>query len=184
MFTVDYPMEAECELTQTVIQWLKELCELLKSIDKIPGEESDLLMASNFRKIEDLIIKGERGGILRGLSVSLFSPFGDKKTLMNKFYFQQEGGLNMLMKVYGVLVSKEWGKLGIDKNLHIHLEIHCCQATCNYAETSSLKRQVYQLGGLEMSIATLLRRRLQGNRKVLDTVIHATLEVAVYTMGK
>ena len=180
-FTVDYPIEGECEMVKNVIKWLRELYELLESF---PGEESDLLMASNFQKIKNLIIEGERSNILRALSLSLFSPFGDKKKLMNKLYFQQEGGINVLMKVYGVLVSKEWGKLGIDKNLHIKLERYCCQAGCNYAETSSLERQVVQLGGLEMSIATLLRRRLQGNRKVLDTVVYSALEVAVYTLRK
>ena len=34
---------------------------------------------------------------------------------MNKFYFQQESGLNVLMNTYGALVSEEWGELGIDK---------------------------------------------------------------------
>ena len=186
-FTVDYPAEAECELTQTVIKWLKELYKLLKSIEEnisFPGEENDLLMASNFRKIENLIIEGKKGDILEALSWTLFLPFGDKNKLMNKFYFQQEGGINVLMKVYGVMVSKEWGKLGIDKDLHIRLERYCSLAICNYTETPSLERQVFQLGGLELSIATLLRRQLQGNHKVLDTVIYATLGKAVSTLRK
>ena len=47
----------------------------------------------------------------------MFAPWIDKKKLMNKFYFQQEGGLDVLMKAYGALISKEWGKFGINKEL-------------------------------------------------------------------
>ena len=94
---------------KNVIKWLKELYELFKSIEEnisFPREENDLLLAHNIRKIENLIIEGEKDGIIRTLSFTLFTPFGDKKKLMNKLYFHQEGGLDVLMKVYGILVSK------------------------------------------------------------------------------
>ena len=103
---------------------------------------------------------------------------------MNKFYFQQEGGPDVLMKVYGILVSKEWGDLGIDKNFHIYLERKCSQAICNYAETYSLQRQIVQLGGLEMSTTTLLRRQLRGDGNTLDTIIYEAIENAAHVLLK
>ena len=77
----------------------------------------------------------------------------------------------MLMKVYGVLVSKEWGALGIDQKVHIFLEQCCCRAIFNYADGVPLRCQVVQLGGLEMFMKTLLRKQLQGHESVLENSI-------------
>ena len=90
----------------------------------------------------------------------------------------------MLMKVYRVLVSKEWGDLGIDKNLHVYMERKCSQAVCNYVNTLVHGRQVVQLGGLEISITTLLRRQLQGDDRVLDDLMYTTLRSALFTLSK
>ena len=109
MFTVDYPVEAECEMAQNVIKWLKELYEVLRSIEEtvlFSGEKDDLT-SSNFQKIGNLIMEGEN---IEALSFTLFSPRRENRKMMNRFYFQQEGGLDLLMKVYGMLVSKEWVK--------------------------------------------------------------------------
>ena len=113
-------------------------------------------------KIETLTLEGERDNIIEDLSEKLFLQWEDKKKLMNKFYFQQEGGLDLLMNVYGILVSEEWGELGINKEFHIYLERKCSQAVCNYMQTFplDLRCQVVQLGGLEMCKTTLLRRQL------------------------
>ena len=170
-FTVDYPAQAECKVIQKVIQWLKELYELLKSIeenlscsDKVESEEEhDQLMTSLVSKIEDVIDEGENSGLIEALSATLFAPWGDKEKLTNCFYFQQEGGVNVLTKIYGILVDKEWGDLGIDGEDHMYLEGVYCQSITNYGHTSTLLREVVQLGGLEMCMKTLLRRQLRGD---------------------
>ena len=184
-FTVDYPIEAECEMVQNVLKWLKEIFELSKSIKKTHisflNEESD---PSVYSRIENLILEGERDGITEALAVSLFYPWEDKKKLINKFYFQQEGGLDMLMTVYGVLISKGWGDLGIDTHLHVYLERKCCQAVVNYAQTFLLSRQVVQLGGLEICTATLLRRQLHKDDVTLDHLMYITLRSALIALCK
>ena len=187
VFTVDYPIEAECEMAQNVIKWLKEFCESLKPIEEnisYHDGENDLLMSSNFRKLENLIMEGERDDTLDALSHTLFLPWKDKKKLMNKFYFQQKGGLDMLMKVYGVLVSKECGDLGIDKEFYIYLEATCSIAICNYAATFPLCRQIVQLGGLEMCTTMLLRWQLQRDIGDLETHMYFTLRNALFTLSK
>ena len=186
-FIVDYPIEAECDMVQNVIKWLKELYELLKSIEECissPGEERDHLMASSFRKIENLILVGRKNDIMKALSYTLFSPWEDTKKLMNKFYFHQEGGLDKLMKVYGILVSKEWGELGIEKDLHIYLERRCSKTILQYQQTFIFRRQVFQLGGLEICMKTLLRRQLQGDEGILAATIYDTIVTALYTLRK
>ena len=183
-FTVDYPIEAECEMVLNVLKWLKKLFELSKSIKTcilFLNGESDPSVHS---RIENLILEGERDGITEALAVSLFYPWEDKKKLVNKFYFQQEGGLDMLMTVYGVLVSKEWGDLGIDGHLHVYLERKCCQAVVNYVQTFPLSRQVVQLGGLEICTATLLRRKLHKDDITLDRLMYITLRSALIALCK
>ena len=170
-FTVDYPIEAECEMAQIVIKWLKELYELLKSVEEsisLPDEKNDCLIST----IENLILEGEGDNTIRALSVILFHPWEDKRKQMNHFYFQQEGGLDLLMKVYGVLISKEWGDLGIDKDLHIFLEGECILSVHNYAQTFPLRRQIIQLGGLEMCTVTLLRMQLQEDEYIPNAILN------------
>ena len=166
-FTVDYPAEAECEVIQNVIQWLKELYELIKSIEdnilSSDDEEYDQWMSPLVTKFEDLIEEGENLDLIEALSGTLFVPWGDKGKLTNCFYFQQEGGINVLTKIYGILVSEEWGDLGIDEEDHMYVEVMCCRAVFNYGHTNPLLRQVVQLGGLEMCMKTLLRRQLRGD---------------------
>ena len=166
-FTVDYPAVAECKEIQNVIQWLNELYALLKSIeeniscsDKIESEEEhDQLMSSLVSKSEDLIAEGGNSGLIAAYSDTLWD---DKEKLMNYFYFQQEGGINVLTKIYCILVSKEWGDLGINGDDHTYLEDAYCRSIVNYGCKNTLLREVVQLGGLEMCMKTLLRRQLRG----------------------
>ena len=166
-FTVDYPIEAECEMAQNVIKWLKELYEVLRSIEECissPHEKNDLLMTSTLRRIENLTMEGEQDGTTQALTWTLFCPWQDKQKLMNQLYFHQEGGLDVLMKVYGMLVSKEWGNFGMDKVYHSNLEDTFSMAVGNYAETIPLRRQIVRLGGLEMCTTTLLRGKSVSRR--------------------
>ena len=163
-FTVDYPIEADCEIAQNAMKWLKELHDLLKSIEdngSPSNEDGDLLISSNLHKIDSLIREGEKDQTIGTLYKVLFLPFDSKKKLMNCFYFHQEGGLDVLMKIYGILVSKEWGDLGIKKGFHIYLESVCSLTINSYARSFLLKRQVVQLGGLEICTAALLKTQLQ-----------------------
>ena len=124
-------------MTQNVIKWLNELCKLLKSIEgsSSPDENSDQLMSSDFHKVETLLLEGERDNIIEALARTLFAPWTDKQKSVNQVYFHQEGGLDVLMEVYGMLVGKEWGNFIIDEEIHMDLEDTCCTAICNYAQT-------------------------------------------------
>ena len=181
-FTVDYPMKAECEMARNVIKWLKELFELLKCIEEnssSPDEGKDHLVITN---IQEILIKDD--AIVNAVSCTLFSPWKDKKKLMNKFYFQQEGGLDVLMKVYAVVISKEWGDLGLEERFHIYLEFICSDAILRYAQTIPFQRQIVRLGGLEMCMKALLRRPLLRDNNITDTHIYDTLENALYCLCK
>ena len=184
-FTVDYPIEAECEMTTNVVKWLKELHDLLKLVEEsisFPDKRDDLLVSSNARKIENLILEGEKDGIPVALTATLFKPLEDKKKLMNQFYFHNQGGPDVLMKIYGIVTSKKWGDLGADKRLHIYLEQMCSMAICNYGDPFPLRQQIIHLGGVEMCTTSLLRRKMQGDSTVLDTQIHKALRSALFAL--
>ena len=96
-----------------VVKRLKELYEVLQSIEgnkSFPDEETGTRLMSG--KVLNLVMEGERNDTIRDLTETLFYLYGDKKKRMKRFYFHQEGGLDVLMKIYGILVSKEWGDLG------------------------------------------------------------------------
>jgi hypothetical protein len=187
-FTVDYPAKADCKVIQNVIQWLKDLLELLKSIEEVEKssssdetEESDHL---NIHKLITFLMKGDGDGTVDALTRTLFFPYGDKTKLMNKFYFQQECGMDVLMKICDILVKKKWSDPGLDTESQIimYLEHTCCDAIWGYIETFSLRRQVVKLGGLEMSTTTLLRRRLVEDGSTLNTRVYNTLRSARYVI--
>ena len=171
-------------------QWLKELLALLKPIDESENcsssqdEGSGSLKSSNIQKVIDLILEGDGDGSVEALTRSLFFPYGNKTKLMNKFHFQQEHGLDLLMKLYGILVRKEWSDSGIDteSRVIIFLEHICCDAIWGCIETFSLRRQVVKLGGLEMLMTTLLRRRLSEGGGTLNTRMYNTLRSARFVI--
>ena len=169
-FTVDYPIEGECEMVRNVIRWMKEVLELLQTIDEshaLPdGEKKDHLLLSTVQKVEHMTIVGETDGTLDALYMDMFYPWKSMKKYVNKLYFHQKEGLEVLIKIYDLLVSNEWDHLGIED--HLNLEHNCAGALTNYAESFTLSRQIMKLGGLEAFLKSLLKKKLgrNGNDKV------------------
>ena len=172
-FTVNYPIKGNCEMIQNVIQWLREIFKLFQAIeenDSLPDEEKDPSLSSHVHKIEDLILSGEEDGTILELS-NFFHQLVGERTYVNKLHFQNEGGLDVLIKVYGLLVSKDLGDYGINSELHLYLEYSCVCAIANYGgcavtkygDSFPLARQVIKLGGLEMCLQTLLRKKVEKN---------------------
>ena len=170
-FTVDYPIEGECEMVRNVIRWMKEVLELLQTIDEshaLPdGEKKDHLLLSTVQKVEHITIVGETDGTLDALYMDMFYPWKSMKKYVNKLYFHQKEGLEVLIKIYNLLVSNEWDHLGIEDHL-LNLEHNCAGALTNYAESFTLSRQIMKLGGLEAFLKSLLKKKLgrNGNDKV------------------
>ena len=134
-------------------------------------------------KFETLILDGERDTTVEALTWGLFAQSNKKITLMNRAYFLHIGGLNMLMKVYGILVSKEWGELGIEKRLHIYLENICSRTICcNAAHSSPHQHQVVKLGGLEMCMKAVLRWQSWRHGRILGPLIYDTLSSALIAL--
>ena len=187
-FTVNYQTRGDCKRVQNVIQWLEEILGYLEDNNSHSDEQKDPSLSSYLCNMaEDLILSGMHNGTAQDLCLHLFYPWKDKRTYVNKLHFHHEGGLEVLMKVYGQMVSKEWGGMGIDSQFHLYLECLCSQAVANYTQTFPLRRQVIQSGGLDMCTKTLLRkqvRRDSGCEIVPDTLMKSSLEIALYAVCK
>ena len=93
---ITYESAAECIEIDEVVAWLNQLDNLFKvhlpcSSDETPTEGEVLLDAINPEKLMDLFI-----------------PWHLKLKHMNRRYFLHAGGVDLLLKVYSVLVKQEW----------------------------------------------------------------------------
>ena len=165
------------QLAKDVIKWLKKIYELFQPV---------LLRSSIHHAcvIESMISDAQFDGTLEALSEWLFIPWKDKRMLMNKNFFHLEGGLDMLIKIYGIVTSKKWGRLGlgIEEDLHMCLERNCSTAIYNYGETFPLRRQIVQLGGLEMCARALLKIPLHKHISYLRGMKCVTLYYALLSL--
>ena len=186
MFTVDYQIVGDCEAIQSVIQWLGDLLEYLGGIetystnslsekDKIPSILSSLCISM----VEEIVLSEMHDGTARDLCLHLFSPWKDKRTYVNKLHFHHEGGLDMLMKIYGHMTSKEWGGIGIDSKFHLYLECLCSQVVASYMQALQFRRQVVQSGGLDMCTKSLLRKQVgrDGGSEIIPSTLIALCAV-------
>ena len=191
-FTVLFPARGDCSRVQEVIVWLSTVFKHLQAIKDYDShhfeEDNDPLQfqATLCNMAEESILSGMQEGTAQDLCLHLFYPWKEKRTYVNKLHFQHGGGLDVLMKVYGLLVEREWGDLGINAEFHLYLECLCSQAVANYTQTFPLRRQVIQLGGLEMCIKTLLRRDVgrEGHEIRPDSLMKSALEIALYAVCK
>ena len=190
-FTVHYQTRGDCEKVKAVIEWLRGILKLLQDIkenDSSSDEGRKLPLSSYlYRMAEESILSGMQDGTAQDLCLHLFYPWKDKRTYVNKLHFHHGGGLDVLMSVYDLLVEKDWGDLGINSEFHLYMECLCSQAVANYTQTFPLRRQVVQLGGMEMCVKTLLRRKVarNGGCEILpDTLMKSALEIALYAVCK
>lgn len=190
-FNVHYLTKGDCSRVHAVIEWLKGLLGLLQAIKTSESSADDankaIALGHLFVRTEDLILSGMRDGVAQDLCLHLFYPWKDKRTYVNKLDFHHKGGLDVLMKVYDLMVEKDWGDIGINSEFHLYLECLCSQAVANYTQTFMLRRQIVQLGGLEMCIKTLLRRKVRRNGGCVirpDSLMKSALEIALYAVCK
>lgn len=191
-FIVNYQTDGDCEKVYSVVNWLRGLLDLLLAIEENDSYEDNdrdhSLSTYHFCNMaEDCILAGMHDGMAQALCLHLFYPWRDKRKYVNKLHFWHVGGLDVLMEVYSLLVDKVWGDIGINSEIHLYMECLCCQAVANYTQTFPLRRQVVQLGGLEMCMKTLLRREVgrNGDGEILpDTLIKTALEIALYAVCK
>ena len=143
--SVSYLCEGDCKLIRDIIEWLRDVVEVIQS--------SEASSAST----NSVIWRGTEAGYHETLPIQLFDWL-NPKAYVNKLYFDAEGGLKVLIKLYRELVNREWSTM---PPLHKYLESFSMQSIGNFGENFPLRRLTLKEGVLDLVLTSLLRSELK-----------------------
>lgn len=149
--TVQYFSPADCNDLDQCMKWLGRIVQVLKR-NGVP-RSSDVLT----KEMTDALNDGNL--ILRTLAFKLFIPWLTPRTYLNKLYFIENGGLDMLMELNSLLSRYSWYDL-MEKLQVKKQEI--LSVLSNLAEGFAFIREIVKRGGLENCVETLLQVSLDG----------------------
>lgn len=178
--TVDihYPARGDCQEVEEVNSWLRSLA--LAYTDYELSED----------EIDQIVHDGLRSGLDSALGYNLFEWL-IPRTMVNKIYFEDSGGLSLLFRVYQIIFQREWS------DMHIHqryLESVCTQAFANFGETAALRRILVQMGVLELCFKAQLRvlvpkngcvedlESVHGDKEISDGILRTELDNALHLL--
>ena len=180
--SVSYHCEADCQLIREIIEWIQGVVTAIQSEN---GIESDEIHTDN------LIWSGINSRYHEILPIQVFDWLSPK-AFANKLYFEAEGGLTALVKLYRELTNRDWPNM---RPLLKFLESISIQSIGNFGEVFSLRRISLKAGVLDMAMKSLLRKVLEpgemirgfgqtGNDEFEDSVWRDVLINAVYITAK
>ena len=150
-FHVEYLAKGDCSDLLGTISWLEQLSNAIST------GSSDL---------NEVIQTGMQQESIENLR-AYFSPWDDPvlKTYVNKLHFVDNGGIEMILKVYEFLLQRPWNQLGIDLK---YLECWVIKSLWDFTETFPLRRLLVKHNIIHMLTQSLLRVRLEEGRKIRD----------------
>ena len=178
-FYVSYLEEGDCETVQLVSDWLNEL---IVAYQMNVSDQRDY--SGRFDNVVEI---GYTNRFPQALSLDLFYPWKEKKTLINKLYFENIGGLELLMSLYAFIVNSEWKTHTICGK---YMECICAQSVANFTQTFPLRRSVVKHHGIDLCLKTLLRKEVTEDSAAFDedethkTLLQSAVEIALYAVCK
>ena len=151
--TVEYYSEGDCVSVQESIQWLSTVIDKIK-LKGLP-KKRDGTAAS--RIIPQLTLDQQKI-YLRTLWIERFQPWKMPKKYINKIYFIELGGLDLLMELYSLLLENKWKDTPDELKYTEFLTLHTFWSFC---ETLDLRRLAIRHGILDMFIRSLLRAKVR-----------------------
>ena len=159
-FQVSYSSEGDCEDIKKAVRWFEQVKNFLEREDPT----LDRPMSNDFR---GLVKQGLEGDLFENLAFQYFVPWDETKKYVNKLFFVQCGGLDVIMEVYALLHRHPWTQC----ELHLkHLEQEIILVLWNFSETFEIRRLMLARNGLELCIQSLLRQRVKEGERIEDTV--------------
>ena len=155
---VRYPSEGDCKAILEITSWMGLLLAALKQEDP-----SSVRRPSD--GLEILLMVGIENEFMKNLANEHFSPWLDAKKYINKVYFVHNGGLDIIMRLYALLLRQPWSKCHIKLK---YMERQILSVLWNFTETFALRRRVNQHGGVELVIKSLLRKTLVKGEAIKD----------------
>lgn len=140
---VVYYAPAHVELQLTVIAWLKELVVTLK-LEGLPSREKP-----GTAQLDDTVSKR----MLEYFGTIAFIPWGSPVKQTNKIFFVKNGGLDLMIQLYKILLSQPWSERTLDFKM---LEYKLVSTIWNLCESFQVRRYILSQGGLDMCLQSLL----------------------------
>ncbi len=154
--SVAYKAPADCTAIKEAIAWMNSVVELL---------EEETPAAHTSRRVLDLIISGYQACIMENLAFKRFSPWVSPVVQVNKLYFLQEGGLELLLKLFGLVLNVPWP---VSPREFKYVEHICMTVVSNLASSLELRRLIVNHGIILMCLQSLLRVKLSQGQPVVD----------------
>ena len=144
-FVLSYYAAAECEETRRVIKWLETLASSFRE-----GEVPYVDFGSDEQRI---------------LGTELFFPYQKPTKIANKQLFVANGGLGVLMQVYGNLTKCNWESMSGESRF---LESNVLSALLPLSNTLAYQPAILKEGGVKMCLTSLLRVPIYSDKPVRD----------------
>ena len=156
--TVFYLSEGDCEEIVKVLSWMGLILASLK-------QEYPSLTHGINQELNRLLIYGIECELIENLAFDYFYPWLDARKYVNKLHFLHNGGLEIIMEIYSLLLKETWGQCFLKMK---YLEYGILRVLWNFSETFALRRAIIHLGGLNMCMTSLLRESVMRGEAIVD----------------
>ena len=120
--SVTYNARAQCSEINDAVDWMTTLCGLLRNeVKPVTSDEA-----------YSLIVHGYQTSTMEDLAYNNFSPWTSPVTQVNKLYFLQIGGLDVLLELYSHVLRHPWSMIPVELK---YVEYSCMTVISNLASS-------------------------------------------------
>ena len=183
-----YKAKADCGEIAQAVNWMESAHALLCAQD--PSSTGSLRVSDDTR---DFIIAGYQQGIMEDLAYKYFSPWVSPVTQVNKLYFLQLGGLDVLLGLYTLVLSIPWSSTPVEVK---YLQCVCMNVLSNLASSLDLRKLIIHRNVVQMCLQSLLQVKLvkgtaiaddsgsEGAKELIDALLQDNIASAVAILAK
>ena len=183
-----YKAKANCGEIAQAVNWMESAHALLCAQD--PSSTGSLHVSDNTR---DFIITGYQQGIMEDLAYKYFSPWISPVTQVNKLYFLQLGGLDVLLRLYMLVLNIPWSSTPVEVK---YLQCVCMNVLSNLASSLDLRKLIIHRNVVQMCLQSLLQVKLvkgtaiaddsgsEGSKELIDALLQDNISSAVAILAK
>ena len=166
---VSYYAAAECEQLRYVIHWLERLVSSLRE-EGVPSRR-------NFSERRRSAVTGDNLLVHLG---RLFLPWGSPEKRANKLFFVQNGGLELMLQLFSLLLTQPWTEMPLQLK---RIEYKLLSTLWNLCETYKIRHEVLRRGGLSMCLQSLLQVEVRSGEPIVDKSLCASAEKHLHSMN-
>ena len=172
-----YPAKGLTDEVKSATEWLKEVTDVLDSIQKLDQDETvSALTVEHFSVLSD----SRADGLFR----KLFTPWSNPAIQVNGVHFTSVGGVELLTKLHRHIIEIRKHKFHYSlRNMIGYMEFLCCDTCANFSMNKACASYLAQCGGLENCIDTFLMKPAN-NHNLHDNNLCVIIEAALCAILK